>query len=326
MIYCISDIHGELESFEKMLDTISLQDGDKLYILGDVIDRGGGLSVLLRVMELQKQGLAVFIKGNHENSFASFITNFDQNAVPLYENMIQRQELARKNKKQYKTSSKDVMGAILNLITSVENTVNSFQFLDAQNKALNSVFSSVALSSYGQYRCTKDYFAMQPQERFELLQFIRNAPLYIDLEVSGKKYRLMHSGCSSDGVTQLDIRQDFYKNTSPIEDTTIIFGHTTTRDIRAFTENKYAEQRIWYDTEHNNDKIGIDCGAPFPNGKLACLRLDDMVEFYISNQKKPQDFVADLNSFAKEHNVPVDPTYSYRNAIETFANRINNIW
>lgn len=27
--------------------------------------------------------------------------------------------------------------------------------------------------------------------------------------------------------------------------------------------------------------IDIDCGACFDNGKLACLRLDDMKEFYI---------------------------------------------
>ena len=39
--------------------------------------------------------------------------------------------------------------------------------------------------------------------------------------------------------------------------------------------------RIWY----GNGLIGIDCGAAYPTGmnpkgRLACLRLDDMKEFY----------------------------------------------
>lgn len=47
-----------------------------------------------------------------------------------------------------------------------------------------------------------------------------------------------------------------------------------------------APMRIWHET----DRIGIDCGSGFPEekdcegyykyGNLACLRLDDMKEFY----------------------------------------------
>ena len=40
MIYCVSDIHGELDKFEQMLELIRFSDEDHLYILGDVIDRG----------------------------------------------------------------------------------------------------------------------------------------------------------------------------------------------------------------------------------------------------------------------------------------------
>ena len=34
---------------------------------------------------------------------------------------------------------------------------------------------------------------------------------------------------------------------------------------------------------YGKDKIGIDCGSGYPEGsqgRLACLRLDDMQEFY----------------------------------------------
>ena len=47
MIYVLSDIHGRLDRFEKMLRMIDLRDDDTLYILGDVIDRGkDGIRIL----------------------------------------------------------------------------------------------------------------------------------------------------------------------------------------------------------------------------------------------------------------------------------------
>lgn len=64
MIYCISDIHGEYDKFIKMLELISLTDDDKLYILGDVLDRGKHpIKTLLKIMELPNAELII---GNHE--------------------------------------------------------------------------------------------------------------------------------------------------------------------------------------------------------------------------------------------------------------------
>ena len=39
MTYCISDIHGEYGRYLEMLEKINFSDEDKLYVLGDVIDR-----------------------------------------------------------------------------------------------------------------------------------------------------------------------------------------------------------------------------------------------------------------------------------------------
>ncbi|HBF1330938.1 TPA: serine/threonine protein phosphatase [Clostridioides difficile] len=53
---------------------------------------------------------------------------------------------------------------------------------------------------------------------------------------------------------------------------TIIIGHTPTQNIKDYEKAEiYKQEGI----------INIDCGACFDNGKLACLRLDDMKEFYI---------------------------------------------
>lgn len=36
MIYCMADIHGDYERYQKMLSEISFSDDDTLYIIGDV--------------------------------------------------------------------------------------------------------------------------------------------------------------------------------------------------------------------------------------------------------------------------------------------------
>ena len=62
--YVISDIHGELDLFEELIDKIGLTDDDTLYILGDVLDRGPyPITTLFRVMDMPN---TIFIAGNHE--------------------------------------------------------------------------------------------------------------------------------------------------------------------------------------------------------------------------------------------------------------------
>ena len=64
MIYCMSDIHGEYDRFQKMLELIKFSDSDTLYIIGDVIDRKpGGIDILKQIMSSNNM---VLLLGNHE--------------------------------------------------------------------------------------------------------------------------------------------------------------------------------------------------------------------------------------------------------------------
>ena len=64
MIYCVSDIHGELDKFERLLELIQLSDADQLYIIGDVIDRGAmGVDILQKIMAAPNMTMLL---GNHE--------------------------------------------------------------------------------------------------------------------------------------------------------------------------------------------------------------------------------------------------------------------
>lgn len=66
MIYVISDLHGlELEKLKGLLKKANFDDGDWLFVLGDVIDRqnDGGVEILKWLLE---QPNAELILGNHE--------------------------------------------------------------------------------------------------------------------------------------------------------------------------------------------------------------------------------------------------------------------
>lgn len=77
MVYVISDIHGALDEFQKLLARTGFRyDGrDELYLLGDYIDWGtDSIRTLLYVMFLQKRYPFVHaLMGNHEQMFLEAI-------------------------------------------------------------------------------------------------------------------------------------------------------------------------------------------------------------------------------------------------------------
>ena len=65
MTYVMSDLHGCYDKYAQMLEKIGFGDGDTLYILGDVIDRGpDGIRILLDMMGRKN---VIPVIGNHES-------------------------------------------------------------------------------------------------------------------------------------------------------------------------------------------------------------------------------------------------------------------
>lgn len=282
MIYCVSDIHGRIDLFEKLLETINFSNNDTIYVLGDSIDRGGGFAVLEKIIELQEKGQAKFIQGNHEINFVSNVSKLNNSVVSeLYYGDLFFESKRRRNQVSFSDEYKHM----------VKQQELFQQFRDSVNAATN-------LTQYESYLSCEEYFNnYELEERKKVIDFISSAPAYVDIEVNNRNYRLLHAGCEVDGTVSLDVREEFYKNPSPLENTTIIFGHTTTKDIRMQINGVYTQPSIWYDDKNNNDKIGIDCGCCFAGGKLACLRLDDMKEFYVDNDKLTTFPFSKLNDY-----------------------------
>lgn len=117
----------------------------------------------------------------------------------------------------------------------------------------------------------------------KIRDFVRQLPLYKEIEVNKQKYLLVHAGINpkiplkdQSEEDLLWIRNEFWQSQVNIEDIIVVFGHTPASCLH----NSFNDFSVWFDTKHK-DKIGIDGGIFIPVGQVNCLRLDDMQVFTI---------------------------------------------
>lgn len=245
-IYVTSDIHGHYEEFMALLDKIRFSENDLLIVNGDCIDRGyDNLSILDYCFTTEN---VVLLMGNHEHMLTSMISgDYD-----MFENWT--------------------------IYNGGNKTYSELQNLKVENK----------------------------NEFNKTLSMVNDLPHYIELDINDNKYLIVHAGVRAtnfspkidelmaiQGKQAMWVRGSFLKSKykTPF---TVIFGHTPTFIIDYEINNNYPtyylkksydgakvleeakKSKIW----HGTNKIGIDCGL-YSGGKLGCLRLNDMEEFYI---------------------------------------------
>jgi Calcineurin-like phosphoesterase len=75
--YVIGDIHGCANEVRRLVETLPLARGDRLVFLGDYIDRGPDsnavIAYLISLTELLDHIDLVFLRGNHEDMFLSYL-------------------------------------------------------------------------------------------------------------------------------------------------------------------------------------------------------------------------------------------------------------
>lgn len=80
MIYAMSDIHGCIEEFQRLMKQVDLSGDNRMVFCGDYIDYGdGSCQVLKYIWDLQKKYGAekvVVLKGNHEQMFLDWISDY----------------------------------------------------------------------------------------------------------------------------------------------------------------------------------------------------------------------------------------------------------
>ncbi len=144
----------------------------------------------------------------------------------------------------------------------------------------------------------RQWEALPASRRLEIADYLSVAPLYRQVG----RFLLAHAGiitpeqspdlpqptadqilAAQTRTALLWSREDFF-NRPALAETTVVFGHTATARIRSSrVQDAQPELSIWHD-EVYHDKIGIDCGSYRPGGRLGCLRLDDLQEFYVATE------------------------------------------
>jgi len=230
MVYVMSDIHGNAEKFNNLLEQISLTEEDTLYILGDIVDRGPDpIGILRRVMKMKNVKMLL---GNHEHMMmrAYFIP------VNSGDKEFDKKEKERFYAHWYRNGC--------------EVTIAGLDKLNGK-------------------------------EKNEIFEFVDSLPLNFEIEVGGRRFLLVH-GYPAElfgkkesrfaDIKTFAVWDRVKKDDVFFEDKTVIFGHTSTDNYQEVTPPS-----IWY----GNNMIGIDCGGGYGgDGRISCLRLDDMKEFY----------------------------------------------
>ncbi|NQX70882.1 serine/threonine protein phosphatase [Paenibacillus alba] len=212
----ISDIHGCVEEFKQLLDTVIFNaDEDKLVLLGDYVDRGPASREAVEfVMHLVREKGAIALKGNHDQRFV------------------------------------DVLGGV--------DSLTEMKF-----------FEHGGIQTFKSFSGADNLDIKQSKERIiancsDHIAFLNNLPLYYEDET----HIYVHAGLNpayTDWKTQperdfLWIRAPFVQQRTVVKKT-VVFGHTTTKDI-------HGKADVWFD----RDKIGIDGGCAY-GMQINCLEI-----------------------------------------------------
>lgn len=226
MHYVTADLHGEYNRYRRMLEETGFSDADTLYILGDVVDRGGdgGVDILQDVMERPN---VVMLLGNHETMCLKAVDQPDN-----------------------------------------ERAVNHWRRNGGQ------------VTWDGLNRLTEE-------KRMEVLDFIRALPDHLDLEIGGRGFHLVHAFPADTTYDRVWLRPG-PEAVSPFPDGRIVVaGHTPVCELWGYDDEELEKYLQGLDGGHlrifhGRNYIDVDCacGYGIEQRRLACLRLEDMAEFY----------------------------------------------
>ena len=302
--YCIGDLHGRYDLFASLLNKINFQsDKDKLYVLGDVIDRSyGGIQILKYIMANQKS--VSMIQGNHEDFFLFTASTYDLvfsseeirvamvEAVDVYSpNLFEPisecfKALIEKRSAQSFYSASDINRWLNEGVPKVRSQLLSAMVtlvdkVDYDTTKYNKLFRILS-NLQGHFKTkpfVQELLKQSNSEYEEIKHFLKSCPREYSLSLNGKNYFLGHSRlCANKNVS--------YKYLFPHAESsnmTYVYGHDPVPSMhRSIMEQDnwidfdYYKVFAWIDPD-NNRYYNLDLGS----NPVVALKLDDMSEYYV---------------------------------------------
>ena len=245
MIYAIGDIHGCLDELLTMMDRISFdKEKDRLYFVGDYIDRGLKTYQMFRWLEKNvAEKCFFFVRGNHEQEYVAYIDLLN---------------------------SVDSDRTILETATMLHDRSEYFHYYGTVRGLIrNNKVNIITLSRWADmFRCMPTNYKIDVNGQMVIVVHAGYNPGLSDNDKE---------------EFELYARENAYLSGGE-ENTIIIAGHTPTLIKDTFVYNdgevfKYYNQDkkcTFYDIDCGCVFKGAD-----PRAKLACIRLDDQEIFYV---------------------------------------------
>lgn len=268
--YVMSDLHGCFDAFMQMLKKVDFKEKDTLILAGDYMDRGAQNYEMLEWLVSRPKNV-IMLLGNHDEEFIEYIQIIE----------LMAQKLDFKGDYDSYEDFCDLYDAIeLELPKYNKEAAYAFDFYETIINIISEKEGGITLNKAIGWR-----------------QMLDRLPYFHKMESNGKEVIVVHAGYAED-VKQLvgykrfkyEYLEDFYLHARDEsiefggkENAIIIAGHTPTI-VEGFSFNS---GRIfhYHDDMKNCDFYDIDCGAVYRDydrkAHLACIRIDDMKEFYV---------------------------------------------
>lgn len=238
--YVCSDIHGHFNEWMKLIETckIDLENGDRFFILGDIIDRGPHSKACVDYalhLKARYPDQVIYLMGNHEQMMLQFLQTDPANEM----------HFLAYGERWTRNGGLATINAYLGNIPEAKTTYETLQFV--QNEFhIQHPDTIEQLSKLPYYHLTEDF-------AFVHAGFQTNIPLK-----------------EQDPFQMAWIRDAFYEtfqavSDDPLENKTIIHGHTPIQNFPDYNGEDY------YDGKHH---IGIDGGAA-ARKKIIMLKIDE---------------------------------------------------
>lgn len=302
-IYAIGDLHGRIDLFEYLLEKIKFDmTNDKLYILGDVIDRSyGGVQILNYI--LKHKNSFELILGNHELHFLSKEKSY--NYIMSNDDIKNRLSIIMK----YNTSvfwsiydelyllldSKDIKSFYnINDLENILNTKPKQKFFETLIELLDHInydrdkfdkIKDVILdmdSQYSRKNFTKELITISYTEYIKIIEYLKTRPNFINLEVNNNDFFLCHS--LVDRTRYIIPLAKMNNTTIEFKNKYILYGHipigSLHRDIQMLGKPRYDfnyREVFSYVDFDNNKYFNLDLST----SEVVAINLETLEEYYI---------------------------------------------
>ena len=261
-VYIIGDVHGHLATFRALLHRLNLRKEDRVVCLGDMIDRGPDSAGVMKLIRSDER--IICIKGNHEHMALQSITG--DGRVELWQPWMQR--------------------------------------------GGKSCWASYIVQAEGDLYLAKRNFLSD-------MRWVDRLPTQIVLD----KFRLVHAGydprmaLDAQGDKELLwIRKIWYRHDKPVDpQRTVLFGHTTTLKLGAPKGGSIARSKFTL-SDGRPAWVAMDTGAyNHVNPGLAALNLATLrvtkqttlrEDRWFDKQKKPSRYLGKIRQRAKRWKMP----------------------